>query len=285
MLCRSLLLLAVVPALGAQAHVGHVDYGRDVRPILSNTCFVCHGPDANKRKANLRLDVDVGDAHTKSGKRAVVPGDLAASELIRRIEATDDYQMPPRSSGKQKLSAAQVATLRRWVAGGGARSAHWAFEPPQRPTTDEPASPATLDRLVEQRRAELGVSASPRARRATLLRRASLDLTGLPPTSDDVEAFLDDASDDAFARQIDRLFHSPRYAEHMARLWLDLARYGDTHGYHLDNVRTMWPYRDFVVRAFAANMPFDRFTIEQLAGDLLPNQYLPQLFSWLASLA
>ncbi len=279
MLCRSLLLLAVVPALAAQAPVGDLDYGRDVRPILSNTCFACHGPDANKRKANLRLDLEGGDAHTKSGKRAVVPGDLAASELIRRIEASDGDQMPPRSSGKKKLTAEQVATLRRWVAGGGARSAHWAFEPPQRPTTRDAASPATLDRLVEERRAELGVSASPRARRATLLRRATLDLTGLPPTPDEVAAFLDDASDDAYARQLDRLLQSPRYAEHMARLWLDLARYGDTHGYHLDNVRTMWPYRDFVVRAFAANMPFDRFTIEQLAGDLLPNPSREQLIA------
>lgn len=263
--------LGVVPMLGrlpAQAAAGP-DYGRDVRPILSNNCLPCHGPDAGKRRANLRLDTDGGDLETRSGRRALVPGEPEASELIRRITATDPQErMPPPSSGKA-LSTAQVDVLRRWIAAGAVRTPHWAFVPPQRAT---PAASALhpVDGFVLDGLQEAGLAPSPPADAATLLRRLTLDLTGLPPTPAEVDAFAEDTAADAYERQIERLFASPRYAEHMARHWLDAARYGDTHGYHLDNVRTMWPYRDWVVRAFAANMPFDRFTIEQLAGDLLP---------------
>jgi len=276
----SSLLVAMAPLAAQRAPQPTLDYGRDVRPILANACFACHGPDAGKRKADLRLDVDGGDAHTKSGKRAVVPGDAAASELLRRIAlaAGDDDKMPPTASGKV-LDGDQVATLRRWLEEGAVRTPHWAFVPPERPGVPDAGATNPIDAFVVERLKEQGLAPSPPADPATLLRRLTLDLTGLPPTPEAVAAFVADPSPDAWVGQIDRLFASPRYAEHMARQWLDLARYGDTHGFHLDNVRTMWPYRDWVVGAFAANLPFDRFTVEQLAGDLLPAPTRDQLIA------
>ncbi|MEZ5967071.1 MAG: PSD1 and planctomycete cytochrome C domain-containing protein [Planctomycetota bacterium] len=274
----SLLFVLAAAGLPAQAPAPALDYGRDVRPILANACFTCHGPDANKRKAGLRLDVENGDAATKSGQRAIVPTDPEASELLRRVLASGKDKMPPASTGKV-LSAEQVDTLRRWIVAGAVRTPHWAFVPPQRPPIAAAATDDPIAHLVGTRLRSEGLSLSPPADKATLLRRVTLDLTGLPPTPEEVAVFLSDARADAYERQIDRLFASPRYAEHMARQWLDAARYGDTHGFHLDNVRTMWPYRDWVVRAFAANMPFDQFTVEQLAGDRLPQPSRDQVIA------
>jgi hypothetical protein len=257
-----------------------VDFDRDVRPILSEHCFACHGPDTNKRMAGLRLDVPTGPfVKLPSGRQAVVPGNVAASELVRRISAKDGQQMPPASFNK-KLTPAQISTLRAWVAQGGKYAQHWAFVPPKRPAlppvrhTWWPRNP--LDRFVLARLEKEGLCPSDEADRATLIRRVSLDLTGLPPTPAEVNAFVADRSPGADERVVDRLLASPHYGERMALAWLDLARYADTHGYHIDSQRDMWPWRDWVIHAFNTNLPFDQFTLQQLAGDLLPSATLSQ---------
>ncbi|MBL7009098.1 MAG: PSD1 domain-containing protein [Planctomycetes bacterium] len=251
-----------------------VDFNRDVRPILSENCFVCHGPDPGTRKAKLRLDTFDGATAAARGSAAVVPGDREESELWYRVSTGDfDDHMPPAESGKS-LTPEQVEVLGRWIDQGARYDLHWSLVPPV--TGELPAveheqwlrSPA--DRFVLQRLEQEGLAPSPAADRATLLRRVSLDLTGLPPSLDELDDFLADPSPDAYERAVDRLLDSPRYGEHLARHWLDAARYGDTHGLHLDNQRTMWPYRDWVIRAFNDNKPFDDFVVEQLAGDLLP---------------
>ena len=253
-----------------------VNFARDVRPILSDNCFACHGPDDQKRKAKLRLDTREGAfAKLEGGEAVIVPGKPDESDLIDRVENDDpELLMPPKKSGKQ-LTAEQVAVLRRWVEQGATWSAHWAFEPPRKPAlpaVKKLAWPITeVDRFILARLEAEGLSPSPEADKTTLIRRVSLDLTGLPPTLGEVDAFLADPSRGAYEKVVDRLLDSPRYGEHMARFWLDAARYGDTHGLHLDNYREIWPYRDWVIRAFNNNKPFDRFVVEQLAGDLLPN--------------
>ncbi|HZO90813.1 MAG TPA: DUF1553 domain-containing protein [Chthonomonadaceae bacterium] len=257
-----------------------VDFDRDVRPILSENCFACHGFDANKRQATLRLDVPEG-AYKKlpTGHVAIVPGKPAASELIKRVTATDAFHMPPYSSGK-KLTAAQISTLRAWIAQGGKYDPHWAFVAPKRPPLPQvknktwPRNP--IDYFVLARLEKEGLHPSPEADRTTLIRRVSLDLTGLPPTPAEVQAFVNDKRPDAYERLVDRLLASPHYGERMALAWLDLARYADTHGYHIDSQRDMWPWRDWVIKAFNTNLPYDQFIIQQLAGDLLPNATLDQ---------
>ncbi|MGV3724804.1 MAG: DUF1553 domain-containing protein, partial [Actinomycetota bacterium] len=257
-----------------------VDFDRDVRPILSENCFTCHGFDENARKAGLRLDLPEGAVQVmKSGKRAVVPGDLEKSELIRRVVATNALQMPPAALQKP-LKPAQIETLKRWVLQGGKYSAHWAFVAPQRvappkvKNTKWPLNP--IDNFVLARLEQEGLRPSPVADRYTLIRRLSFDLTGLPPTRAETNAFIADKAPGAYERLVDRLLASPHYGERMALRWLDLARYADTHGYHIDSHRDMWPWRDWVIRAYNQNKPFDQFTIEQLAGDLLPNPTLDQ---------
>jgi hypothetical protein len=252
-----------------------IRFNRDIRPVLSDTCFHCHGFDAGKRKANQRLDTGEGATAVQNGRQAVKPGDLQASELWRRVATTNaSLRMPPPDSGK-KLSAAQVTLLREWIEQGAPYEKHWAFQPPERPAPpsikrgDWPRN--EVDRFILARLESLQLSPSPEAPRSTLIRRVTLDLTGLPPTLEEVDAFLADEEPGAYQRLVDRLLASPRYGEQMARSWLDVARYGDTHGLHLDNERSLWPYRDWVVDAFNRNLPFDQFTIEQLAGDLLPN--------------
>ena len=253
-----------------------LNFARDVRPILSDNCFACHGPDDQKRKAKLRLDTREGAfAKLEGGEPVIVPGKPDESDLIDRIENDDpELRMPPKKSGKQ-LTAEQVAVLRRWVEQGATWTAHWSFEPPRKPAlpaVKNLAWPITeVDRFILARLESEGLSPAPEADKTTLIRRVSLDLTGLPPTLGEVDAFLADPSRGAYEKVVDRLLDSPRYGEHMARFWLDAARYGDTHGLHLDNYREIWPYRDWVIRAFNSNKPFDRFVIEQLAGDLLPN--------------
>jgi Protein of unknown function (DUF1553)/Protein of unknown function (DUF1549)/Planctomycete cytochrome C len=259
------------PAPGSRA----VDFNRDIRPILSENCFACHGLDETKRKAGLRLDVrDAATQTTESGEVPIVPGKPGESELIRRVFAEDaDQIMPPRASHKT-LNAHQKGVLRRWIAEGAEYKVHWAFLRPERP-----ALPAVRDRswvrneidaFVLARLEQAGLKPSPEADRTTLIRRLSLDLIGLPPTLAEVDAFLADSDPGAYEKVVDRLLASPHYGERWARRWLDRARYADTNGYEKDRERSIWPYRDWVINALNADMPFDQFTIEQIAGDLLP---------------
>jgi hypothetical protein len=258
-----------------------VSFARGVRPLLADNCFACHGPDDQKRKAGLRLDTrDGAFAKLKSGGRAIVPGDPDESDLIFRIETDQaELHMPPPNSGRQ-LTAEQTAVLRRWVEQGAAWSTHWAFEAPRRPALPalkQKGWPVTeVDRFILARLEAEGLAPEPEAPKTTLIRRITLDLTGLPPALKEIDSFLADRSPEAYETVVNRLLESPRYGEHMARFWLDAARYGDTHGLHLDNYREIWPYRDWVVRAFNQNLRFDRFVIEQLAGDLLPDPTLDQ---------
>ncbi len=256
---------------------GPVDFNRDIRPILSDNCFSCHGPDDKQRKAGLRLDTKEG-AFARPG--VIVPNDSASSRLIQRITAKDpDQRMPPPYSG-HSLTEKQIDLLRRWVEGGAKWETHWAYLAPKRPQLPKlnnrawPRNP--IDHFILARLEKEGLNPQPEADRATLLRRVSYDLTGLPPTPEELDSFLSDRSPDAYEKQVDRLLRSPHYGERMATAWLDLARYADTHGYHIDSHRDMWPWRDWVIKAFNDNMPFDRFTIEQLAGDLLPDATVDQ---------
>lgn len=251
-----------------------VDFSRDIRPILADNCYACHGPDAQERKAGLRLDVREGALADLGGYHAIVPGDPAKSEVIARITTADaDDLMPPPKTGKQ-LTTAQVDLLKRWIAEGAEWQPHWSFIKPERPPLPEvkasrwPRNP--IDHFILARLEREKLQPSPEADKPTLIRRVTFDLTGLPPTPEEVDAFLADQRPDAYERVVDRLLQSPRFGEHEARYWLDAVRYGDTHGLHLDNERSLWPYRDWVVSAFNRNLPFDQFTIEQIAGDLLP---------------
>ena len=247
-----------------------IAFNRDIRPILSDNCFFCHGPDAGTREADLRLDTAEGLFGGQPGEGPVVAGDLPASELIRRIRSgAADEVMPPPDSHKQ-LSAEQIALLERWVREGATYEGHWAFEPVAGADDAQPSTTASIDQAILLRLTEHGLAAAPLSDRITLLRRLHVDLTGLPPTPAEAEAFLSDASPDAYQRLVDRLLASPHYGERMAMWWLDLVRYADTVGYHGDQPMSVSPFRDYVIAAFNGNMPFDQFTIEQLAGDLLP---------------
>ena len=257
-----------------------VDYDKDVRPILSENCFKCHGFDEKQRMAGLRLDTLEG-ARQKlaSGKQAIAAGNLSRSELIARITDHGALMMPPASSGKT-LTKAQIETLKRWVASGAEYSAHWAFVAPKRPAlppvkqTSWVRSP--IDRFVLARLEARGMRPSPEADKMQLLRRVTLDLTGLPPTIQEQTAFALDHSASAYEKVVDRLLASPHFGERMALTWLDLARYADTHGYHIDSGRDMWPWRNWVIDAYNKNMPYDEFVTQQLAGDMLPNATLSQ---------
>ncbi len=250
-------------------------FNRDIRPLLSDACFQCHGPDAAKRKAGLRLDVRA-DATTpaKSGETAIVPGKPEKSELLKRVAAHDDTAMPPDSKGK-RVTKEQIALLTRWIADGAEYQGHWAFLPVERPKP--PAAGHPVDAFVRAKLAAAKLKPQAGAERATLIRRVTLDLTGLPPTPAEVEAFLADKSPSAYEVVVDRLLKSPRYGEHMALQWLDFARYADSNGFQVDSSRFQWPWRDWVIDAFNANKPFDQFTVEQIAGDLLPNATRDQI--------
>ncbi len=279
-LILALLLLAsagwgdgpAVPAVPA----GKIDFNRDVRPILSDNCFACHGPDAKKRKADLRLDV-----HDRTLKDFLSPGKPAESKLLERLLTADASKRMPPPKSKKTLSPQQIALIRRWIDEGAVYRAHWAYVPPHRPglpaVKDARWPRNAIDRFLLARMEAEGLTPMPEADKVTLLRRVTLDLTGLPPTPAEVDAFLADRSGGSYNQVVDRLLRSPRYGEHASRFWLDLARFGDTHGMHLDNYREMWPYRDWVIRAFNANKPYDRFVTEQLAGDLLPGNKLDNL--------
>lgn len=284
------LLFALMPVL-ASAQTSKpkalppVDYNRDVRPILAENCFSCHGQDASKRQAGLRLDKAEGAiAKLASGQRAVTPGQVKTSALLARLVAKPPLLMPPASTGKT-LKPQQIAILRRWIAQGAHYAPHWAYISPQRPIVPtlpvgagaktgrwNPAAWARtpIDRFIAAQLVQEGLQPAKTANRAVLLRRLSLDLIGLPPTIAEVDAFMHDASPGAYEKQVDRLLASPHYGERMAQQWLDLVRYADTDGYHGDRNRNVFPFRDWTIAAFNKNMPFDQFTIQQIAGDLLP---------------
>jgi len=274
-------VLITVGAIHARAEepadARRLSYTRDIQPILATHCFNCHGLDEHSREAGLRLDVrELALAALDSGTRAIVPGKVAESELVTRITSADDDTVMPPPSFKKPLTPEQIELLRQWIAQGAGYEPHWAFQPLRRPNVPAAAGPHAgwprnpIDQFVLARLAEEKLAPAAEASRDTWLRRVSLDLTGLPPTPDERAAFLADQSADAHGKVVDRLLASPRHAERMAMQWLDVARYADTNGYNNDEERTQWPWRDWVIEAFARNMPYDRFIVEQLAGDLLP---------------
>lgn len=285
-LCRIsvvLPLLLPIAAVAADQPAGAgkpVDYVRDIRPILTRACYNCHGPDAEERKAGLRLDLrDAATATLETGARAIVPGQLEESELWSRI-TTDDpaLRMPP--GGHGELKPDQIATIRRWIEQQAPFAEHWSFVPPHRAPLPQNANPHWarngIDRFIAAKHQELGLTANPEADRHTLIRRLSLDLRGLPPTPAEVADFINDSSPAAYEELVDRLLDDPAYGERWGRVWLDLARYADSKGLGSDPLRTIWRYRDWVIDAFNRNLPFDQFTIEQIAGDMLPESSLEQ---------
>jgi hypothetical protein len=295
--CASLLAALVLPHVAARAAAA-IDFNRDIRPILSDKCIRCHGPDEEDRKGGqhgLRLDTLAGAREDLGGGAfAIVPGDPAKSELIARITTTDDEElMPPRKSGKT-LSAAEIDLLKRWIAEGANYARHWSYEPPRRPAVPlakaeegekgrrgdgEKKATHPVDAFIRAKLSAVGLAPQPEADRAALARRVALDLTGLPPSLADVEQFARDSVPGAYERFVDRQLALPAYGEHWARQWLDLARYADSKGYADDQPRSIWRYRDWVIDAFNRNLPFDQFTGEQIAGDLLPNPTEDQIFA------
>ncbi|MFN7141214.1 MAG: DUF1549 domain-containing protein, partial [Limisphaerales bacterium] len=246
-----------------------VQFNRDIRPILSDKCFHCHGPDPTTRKAKLRLDTEEG-AHA-----AIVAGKPQESEVFHRITTKDpDDVMPPLESNKS-LTPQEIDLLKRWIEQGAKYENHWAYIAPKKPAVpavkDKKWARNDIDRFILAKLEENKLKPSPEADRRTLIRRLSFDLTGLPPKPEEVEAFVSDKSKNAYEKVVDRLLASPHFGERMAVHWLDLVRYADTVGYHGDQPVSVWPYRDYVIKAFNSNKPFDQFTIEQIAGDLLPN--------------
>jgi Protein of unknown function (DUF1549)/Protein of unknown function (DUF1553)/Planctomycete cytochrome C len=272
-LLTALLTLALTNVAWSQS----VDFQRDIRPILANHCFKCHGPAM--QKSGVRLDSH--DAALK--RKAIVPGKVDASKLIERVLAEDAERMPPKDAG-DRLKPAQIALLKKWIAQGAEYTPHWAFIKPKRPLAPGESPEAKsgrnpIDAFILARLEREGLRPSPEADRATLIRRVSLDLIGLLPSPGEVGAFVNDKSDDAYEKVVDRLLASPHYGERQARHWLDLARYADSNGYTIDGKRSIWPWRDWVINAFNKDMPFDQFTIEQLAGDMLPNATKEQIIA------
>ena len=246
-----------------------VSFNRDIRPIFSKTCFECHGPDANAREADLRLDLRETATTEQDGNQPIVPEDAESSPVYQRISAADpDERMPPEDFHTQ-LTDREKQLVRQWIDQGAEYETHWAFSPPVRPIIPDKVN--AIDHLVQAKLETEGITPAAQANRATLIRRVTLDLTGMPPTPGDVDEFLSDPADDehAYAKVVDRLLSSRQYAEHRTRFWMDASRYADTSGYQYDRVREQWIWRDWVIHAFDTNMPFDEFTIAQTAGDLL----------------
>ena len=277
-----LLVLCVLPCVADDK----VDFNRDIRPILSNKCFACHGPDEENLEAGLRFDKrELAIGELESGSHALVPGKPAESEMLDRVASDDaDVRMPPPEFGKA-LTKSEIETLKRWIEEDAPYATHWSYVKPERPQPPSIASGQKswvkneIDAFALDRMLQHGFNPSPEADRQAIARRVSLDLTGLPPSVKRVEAFVKDQRDDAYERFVDQLLASPAFGEHWARKWLDLARYADSAGYADDPPRTIWAYRDWVVRAINNGMPFDQFTIEQMAGDLLPNPTEDQLIA------
>ena len=258
------------------ARAEKVNFNRDVRPILSDTCFHCHGPDEKERKGGLRLDIR--EAALKGGESgpSFVPGKPDESEIVKRLHPADPDDLMPPKKLKKPLTPTQMATLKQWISEGAEYQGHWAFIKPERPAV--PAGSANaIDAFVLKKLNEAGLKPSPEADRATLIRRLALDITGMPATPEETAAFIADAAPNAYEKVVDRLLASPRYGEKMAHQWLDFARYADSHGFQTDASRTMWPWREWVIKAFNENKPFDKFTIEQLAGDMLPGATKDQI--------
>ena len=262
--------LAGLGVLRAAGAADKLQFNRDIRPILSNNCYPCHGPDKSHREADLRLDV----RQEAVSQKAIVPGKPTDSEVVARISSSDPNVLMPPSASKKRLTQQQKETLRRWIAEGAEYQGHWAYVPPVK--TPTPAGTNGVDFFVEQRLAKIGLSLSPAADRRTLARRLHTDLIGLPPKPEEVDAFVQDQSPQAYENLVEKLLASPHFGERTALPWLDVVRFADTIGYHSDNPRNVWPYRDYVIRAFNQNKPFDQFTIEQLAGDLLPGSTTEQ---------
>jgi cytochrome c553 len=256
---------AALGAEGATAPGSKIEFNRDVRPILSENCFYCHGNDPNHRKGKMRLDV----REEALKKEAFVPGKPKESELIERLDSTDPDELMPPADSHKKLTPQQKEVLKRWIEQGAVYQQHWSYEKPVKTAIPDGAN--GVDFLVQKRLAEIGLKPSPEADRRTLMRRLYEDLLGLPPKPEEVTAFEKDTSPDAYSSLVDKVVNNPHYGERMAIGWLDVVRYADTIGYHSDNPRNVWPYRDWVIASFNDNKPFDRFTIEQIAGDLLPN--------------
>ncbi len=256
-----------------------VNFNRDIRPLLSNNCFRCHGPDAETREAGLRLDrQDAATMELESGDRAIVPGEVEASQLLVRIRTNDeDLRMPPAELGPP-LEDAEIALLEKWITQGATFEKHWSLKPIVRPVPQGRNFPA-IDTFINERLSEQKIWPNEVADRRTRIRRVMLALTGLPPTPDDVEQFVADGNPNAYERLVDRLLASPRFGERWARVWLDIARYADSAGYAQDPARSIWRYRDWVIDAYNVNKPFDQFTIEQIAGDLLPEPTTDQLLA------
>jgi hypothetical protein len=259
-----------------------IDFNQDIRPLLSDRCYACHGPSEEQRAGGFRLDVqESAFSEADSGEIPIVPGDAEASGIYQRITSDDEFMVMPPADSNKSLTDEERELIRRWIDQGAAWSGHWAFEVPQKPDLPEVSNEGwcrqPLDRFVLARLDEAGLQPNDETDKATLIRRVTFDLTGLPPALEEIDEFLADESPEAYERVVDRLLTSSHYGEHMARFWLDAARYGDTHGLHLDNYREMWPYRDWVVRSFNNNLPYDQFTVQQLAGDLLPNPSADEL--------
>ena len=275
---RNVVFASIVLAVVAAGARADIEYNRDIRPILTDACFKCHGPAA--KKGGFRLDQrEDAVKPAKSGAKPIVEGKPADSELIKRIlSEADDVRMPP-PNAYRTLKPAEKELLKKWIAEGAKYQKHWSFEPLAKVALPKVNVTNPIDAFIIDRLQREGLKLSPEADRPTLIRRVSFALTGLPPTLIEVDSYLNDKSSDAYEKMVDRYLSSKHYGEEMARHWLDLARYADTHGLHLDNERQMWLYRDWVVRAFNDNMPFDRFTIEQLAGDLLPKGTSEQIIA------
>jgi hypothetical protein len=281
---RGAILLVVFFASAATPQSARVEFNRDIRPVLSDKCFLCHGPDAKTKNIPLRLDQEAAaKADLGNGRRAIIPGDPGGSELIRRITAEQaGRRMPPVHTGL-KLTVAEIGLLQSWIEQGAKWEKHWSFLPPKRHSLPSPRNPKwarnAIDQFVQARLDREGLVPSSEASRETLIRRLAFDLTGLPPSPEEVDAFLNDRSANAYEKVVDRLLASPRYGERMASRWLDAARYADSNGYQYDGERFMWRWRDWVIEAYNRNLPYDQFVVEQLAGDMLPNPSLDQVIA------
>ena len=254
-----------------------LSFNQDIRPILSANCFACHGLDAKHRKAKLRLDTRETAIADRDGIQAIAPGDLENSESWARIISNDEDDIMPPPDSHKSLTGEEKSIIRKWIESGAQYEGHWSFTAPQKPEVPKVNGVNNpIDAFIQDRLRKEGLKPSEITDRETLLRRVYLDLTGLPPTLKELDSFLTDQSPNAWSKVIDDLMNRSSYGEHMARFWLDLARYADTHGLHLDNERSMWLYRDWVVQAFNENLPFDDFTRWQLAGDLLPDRTIDQ---------
>jgi uncharacterized protein YkwD len=288
--CRSEVTPATGPvfvlsaAKSATGPTAKLSFSEHIQPIMAEHCYHCHGPDAGTRQAKLRLDEAASATRDRGGYAAIVPFKPEESEMLTLIASTDATEMMPPPEAHKRLRPDEIAKLRQWIAEGAVYEGHWAFTAPTRPAVPPIENRKSdignpIDAFVRAKLVAAGLTPSPEADRPTLIRRVTYDLTGLPPTPAEVEAFIGDRAPGAYERVVDRLLASPRYGEHRTRYWLDYMRYADTHGIHFDNVRAIWPYRDYVIRAFNANKPFDRFVREQLAGDLLPGRTLDALIA------